>query len=322
MDTPRVFVPTCMRNEGAFVLEWLAYHRHIGISDILVYVNDCEDGTDLLLQRLQELGLVRVLPNPGSRDQGMMQGAAFTHMIRNRLFGNADYILSMDVDEFVLIAAGKGRLADLFEATGPFDVLSMMEANFGNAGRKTFEPGFVTEQFRRRQTLSPDQGRAERGVKSLVRPRRDLQFRNHRPMRTRTGAPLVWLDGSGAAMPASFTGSLDNSIDCRGRYRLARINHYPLKSWDDYLVKRERGQVTNTEKLVGKRYWRRRDGDDEDDIAILRHADAIREGVERLLADAEIARLHGAAVDWRKRRAEALRDRPDNVALARELFCE
>lgn len=29
------------RNEGAFLLEWLAHHRAIGFTDFLVFSNDC-----------------------------------------------------------------------------------------------------------------------------------------------------------------------------------------------------------------------------------------------------------------------------------------
>ena len=44
-----------VRNEGAFLLEWLAHHRAVGITDFLVFSNDCQDGTDRMLDRLQEL---------------------------------------------------------------------------------------------------------------------------------------------------------------------------------------------------------------------------------------------------------------------------
>ena len=41
-----------VKNEGAFLVEWLAHHRACGFSDFLVYSNDCSDGTDLMLDRL------------------------------------------------------------------------------------------------------------------------------------------------------------------------------------------------------------------------------------------------------------------------------
>ncbi|MDB4053693.1 glycosyltransferase family 2 protein [Octadecabacter sp.] len=60
----RITAITPMKNEGPFILEWLAYHLMIGINDFVVFTNDCEDGTDAILERLDELGLVRHLPNP------------------------------------------------------------------------------------------------------------------------------------------------------------------------------------------------------------------------------------------------------------------
>ncbi len=35
-----------VRNEAAFLLEWLAHHRGGGFTDFLVFSNDCQDGTD------------------------------------------------------------------------------------------------------------------------------------------------------------------------------------------------------------------------------------------------------------------------------------
>ena len=55
----RTVIITCMKNEGPFILEWIAYHRAIGVDDFLVYTNDCNDGTDELLDLLQDRGIVQ-----------------------------------------------------------------------------------------------------------------------------------------------------------------------------------------------------------------------------------------------------------------------
>jgi len=54
----RRVIVTTMKNEGPFILEWLAYHRAIGFDDFLVYTNDCTDGTDTMLQMLERKGIV------------------------------------------------------------------------------------------------------------------------------------------------------------------------------------------------------------------------------------------------------------------------
>ena len=45
-----------MKDEGHSLIEWVAYHHMIGFDNICVYTNDCGDGTDDMLIRLQELG--------------------------------------------------------------------------------------------------------------------------------------------------------------------------------------------------------------------------------------------------------------------------
>ena len=56
----RALAILCVKNEGAFLLEWLAHHRASGFTDVLVFSNDCSDGTDLMLDRL-DLEVLRVL---------------------------------------------------------------------------------------------------------------------------------------------------------------------------------------------------------------------------------------------------------------------
>lgn len=60
----------CVRNEGAYLLDWLAHAQAAGISHVLAYTNACEDGTDRILDRLAELGHVTHRPNPGPYDKG------------------------------------------------------------------------------------------------------------------------------------------------------------------------------------------------------------------------------------------------------------
>ena len=44
----RYLAITTLRNECAFLLEWLAHHRAVGFTDFLVFSNDWQDGTDAM----------------------------------------------------------------------------------------------------------------------------------------------------------------------------------------------------------------------------------------------------------------------------------
>ena len=46
-----------MKDEGPFVVEWVAHHLALGFTEVMVYTNDCSDGTDALLKRLEALDI-------------------------------------------------------------------------------------------------------------------------------------------------------------------------------------------------------------------------------------------------------------------------
>ncbi len=80
--------------------------------------NDCSDGTDLLLDRLQAMGHVQHLPNPAFlANSTAFQPLALGYAHQLTAMREADFFISMDVDEFINVRTGNGTLAALFEAT-------------------------------------------------------------------------------------------------------------------------------------------------------------------------------------------------------------
>ena len=88
----------------------------------------------------------------------------------------------------------------------------------------------------------PNEGEARRGVKTLFRNRDIWRARhNHRPVVRRNMAETIrWADGSGGAAPAEFVQSREPGMDCDGRYDLAALHHYSVRSLDSYLAKHAR----------------------------------------------------------------------------------
>src|ERR1700742_1485469 len=107
-ESPRVTEVAFTKNEGRFLLEWIAYHKAIGVGDFVIFTNDCEDESPGLLDRLQDLGLAAHIPNPiqpGEQAQNKALNAAKFHP----LVTSADYVLQIDPDEFLCIRPGAGR---------------------------------------------------------------------------------------------------------------------------------------------------------------------------------------------------------------------
>lgn len=313
-DKPRILLPTCMKNEGPFILEWLAWHRAIGVTDFVIYTNDCTDGTDVLLEHLQKRGLLRHMPNPALVASGSpsFQPKALTYSHYLPEFANVDYVLSMDVDEFINVRVGDGTLTALLEAAGDFDVLSMSEINHGCNGHAHFTPGLLTEQFPNHQTEAPGDKRAQRGVKSLVRlsPRIE-KVRNHRPdVRHDLGA-VLWRDGSARLRHDLAEDPTANGWDCRGSYDLVSLDHFPLRALDSFLVKMHRGDVVVMDKKVSRRYWRVRNHSQHDSSDLTQGRARMQSELDTLLSDPETRRLHDACIAAHQARIATLSREPE-----------
>lgn len=143
----RTVIVTTMKNEGPFILEWLAYHRAIGVEDFLIYTNDCTDGTDDMLALLQRHGIVQHRDNPYRTSDQKPQHAALAAADAEPIVANADWAVCMDVDEFINIHAGDGTLTDLFAATQGANLISMTWRLFGNADVHEFDDRPIIQQF-------------------------------------------------------------------------------------------------------------------------------------------------------------------------------
>ena len=48
-------VVSTMKNEGPYIIDWVAHYKTLGFDHILVCTNDCTDPTVEILLRLQEM---------------------------------------------------------------------------------------------------------------------------------------------------------------------------------------------------------------------------------------------------------------------------
>ena len=58
----RVLLVSAVRDEAPHLPEWIAHHRALGVTDFLIFSNDCGDGTDAMLDAMAPLGVTH-LPN-------------------------------------------------------------------------------------------------------------------------------------------------------------------------------------------------------------------------------------------------------------------
>lgn len=294
-----------IRNEAAFLLEWLAHHRAIGITDFLVFSNDCQDGSDAMLDRLDEMGWLTHVRNDGPHDKAGIQFTALKRADKMKIVRSADWLLPLDIDEFVNIHAGDGTLGALFEALPEATAITLTWRLFGNAGIVRYDDVPVTGTFTRCapavlhwpwraamfKTLYRNDGTY--GKLGVHRPRS--------PDATRLD-DARWFDGAGRRLDSQFHTSRIYSNYGRDNYQLAQLNHYPLGSMESYVVKVDRGRAVHSGDLLGMDYWVERNLNTDTDTSLGRMAQISAPLQRQLMDDPVLAELHAGAAAWRKAR--------------------
>jgi len=321
----RTAIVTTMKNEGPFILEWLAYHRMIGVDDFLIYTNDCTDGTDTMLQLLQDKGLVQHRENPFRSTDLKPQHAALQAAEEEPVIRDADWVVCMDVDEFINIKCGAGRLEDLFAAVGDANMISMTWRLFGNNDVRDFTGDLILREFTRcahEVTRKPHQAW---GFKTLFRNNGIFKKLGvHRPkgLKPQLWQDIRWVNGSGKPMPREmYRNGWRSSLSTYG-YDLVQLNHYAVRSAESFLVKRDRGRVNHVDRDQGLSYWFRMNNNAEEECSIQRMIPALEAELARLMADPQIAAAHAYSCARHREKIAELKQRDDMLTLFQELTSE
>ncbi len=310
---PRILAILTVKNEGAFLLDWLAHHRAAGFTDFLVLSNDCDDGTDRMLDRLYDLGWLTHVSNDSPHGKGP-QWTALALADAHPLKAAADWVLVLDIDEFVNVHAGDRTVQALLAALPEATAIPLTWRLFGNCGLRAYEDRPVTEQFLR--AAPAVMGWPWRAAMFKTLFRNDGSYGKlgvHRPRQPdpdRLGRQR-WFDGSGRELRRAFhTGRVFSDYG-QDNYRLVQINHYALGAMESYVLKCDRGRANRDASATDLSYWVERNLCAEEDRSILELSERTRPIRAELAADPVLGPLHEDAVAWRHRRFETLMEAED-----------
>ncbi len=267
---PALAIVTCIKNEGEDLVEWLCFHRRIGVSRFIVYDNLSTDATSRILASVpfaDEIEVRRIAkPSP--------QKAAFADALR-RYRRTLDWVAFLDGDELIVPQGDISildRLAEL-EAAG-VDGIGIHWRIFGSSGLKERPPGLLTESFTRRADDSFD---AHKHVKSIVRLRKAEAMVTQHYFRM-SGAYRL---DDGREPGRDFIGIAERPSYDRG----FAIHHYITKSHAQCLAKIARGrprpdQAKDKYRPAG--YWHLYNRNDVSDDRAAQVIAPIREEVLKL----------------------------------------
>lgn len=304
----RRVIMTTMKNEAPFLLEWVAHNLTLGFTGFVIFTNDCDDGTDLMAMRLEELGYCSHRPNDVS-DGAPPQHKALRRALFHPWVQDAEWLICLDVDEFINLRGGMQTLDDLLAETGPCDAISFVWKLFGCGGVEAYSDSAVTRQFLLADAEDdPANGRAT-GFKTLFR--NNGLFRRFNPHRPKAAPDVAadqvrWSDCGGNLYPM-------DQIGWRAwpgfSHQHARLHHYSVRSLDSFLVKRDRGRTNHIAREQTQHYWADMNVNRMRDDTILPHADRARPLLDALQADPVLGPLHQRACDWHRAKIAELLSR-------------
>ncbi len=245
---PKQYLAVCAiaKDEGPYFKEWIEWHLKMGVEKFYIYDNESTDDTQKILKPYIESGIVEYNYFPGYRKQL----AAYDDCISRHRF-DSRWIAFIDLDEFIVPLKDTNITSFLKR----FEDRPAVEINwlvYGSGGAKHKQPGGMMERFKHHS--KPDHI-LNRHVKSIVDPRRVFcMIGCHEAAR---------ISGKGAD-------SHGNSITRNFRDRVPqqdviRVNHYAVRSFQEFLEKQNRGRASGRKRTVSREYFDQYDLNDIED---------------------------------------------------------
>ena len=242
---PKILLAVCAiaKNEGPYFKEWLDWHISQGVEKFYIYDNESTDCTRDVLAPYIESGVVEYIYYPGYR----RQIAAYDDCIDRHRF-DTRWLAFIDLDEFIVPL----RDRSITEFLTGFEDSPVVEINwliYGSGGAEKKSPAPVMERFRHHSLPSH---KLNRHVKSIVNPRRVF---------TMTGChEAARIDG--VAADSHGDPITRNFREREPQQDVIRINHYAVRSKEEFIEKQNRGRASGSQRTISMDYFNRYDLND------------------------------------------------------------
>lgn len=218
-----------VKNELPYLPEWLAYHRVVGVDQVLLYDNGSDVPLDSRPGAKSMWEGVSVVPYPGSN----RQAEAYTDGIR-RMLGKTAWVAFVDIDEF-LVPLKHDSLPEVLSKFASSGGLAAHWQTFGAGGHQYRAPGLQMEAFLLR---APDDWAWNTHIKTIARPECALRALDGHHFQFRPARPCV--NDRGARVDGPMSSAITHD--------LIQVNHYFTRSAMEFEQKLQRGAPSGNPK--------------------------------------------------------------------------
>lgn len=212
----------CFKDSADYLDEWLRFHYVQGFRKFYLYDNGSSDDWRSVVEPWIASGIVEATCYPGCGVQAQIYDDCLA-----RARGNVRWLAFLDDDEF-LYASGGASLPTLLSEFDSHAGLAVSWLLYGSSGQERRREGWVIDRFLFRHP-TPD-----RHVKCVVQPHRTVSSRVIGHCFT-TSPPYHIVD--------ECHRPLNEPLNLEPTAARIRINHYLVKSWEEWRLRRLRPQA-------------------------------------------------------------------------------
>jgi hypothetical protein len=221
----KIAVCAIFKDEARYLLEWIAFHKMIGVDLFVLYDNGSTDGGPELIRRssfARNVTLIEWPDRPG-------QISAYQHF-HATYAKDFTWVAFIDLDEFIMPVSGSS-IRDILirKVYEPYADILLNWSIFGPSGHDRRPDGLVIENFTWR---FPEDAEANRHVKSLVLTKDLIGI---------AGTPHIF-DCARPTCNARGEAVMSYAMQPVACHDVMVINHYFTKSVEEWEFKRQRGR--------------------------------------------------------------------------------
>lgn len=293
MKTPEFILATSIKNEGLYILEWLSYYKCLGFDKFIVYSNDNTDGSDKLLKLLHESKEIEWVPQVVYEEE-KPQGKAFDDLTNRYLNDDVyrdTYLAFLDMDEFLVLHEDDNIRQFVSRYKNPLGIFVNWK-HFGTGNQTEYNCKLTIDRFDKcaKYTNLNKQG------KMIVKldNRYIKYFRHHFPeLHDVSNVHGLLYANTDIQMVLPNMAILNDWSVCNPiimdeapiYHNIAQLNHYALRSQQEYELKKERGKGNspkgpNQRSYVDKYYDDRDINDDIDSCASVKYSTLVKKYIE------------------------------------------
>jgi predicted DNA-binding WGR domain protein len=240
-------VVVIVKNEVLYIEEWLEYHLLLGVQKFYLYDNESSDNLINILQPYIKAGIVEYKHFPYTGKQVL----AYNDILE-KAKKETYWLAVIDVDEFIVPVKNE-TILDFLKDFEQYAGVKINWLTYGSSGERHWRKELVIERFKNHEEMNAFWGR---GVKTICNPRAVYRMDVHEPFYFRFA---VVVNSSKNSQKYYY-------MDIEQVYDKIRINHYFTKSYDECILKINKGRVDGQGKYTSLAFEQQDKNDKYSDI--------------------------------------------------------